>query len=88
MRREQASRIREEQARRARDPGGGERKDQQRSLQFEAARQAARGLAQAGGPTWGADPAAVAAAAANLAAPCPRPARTAPAARRRTTRPG
>jgi hypothetical protein len=87
MRREQASRIREEQARRARDPGGRERQDQQRSLQFEAARQAARGLAQAGGPTWGADPAAVAAAAANLAAPRSRPARAATAARRRTTRP-
>jgi len=88
MRKEQAARIREEQARRARDPGGGERKDQQRSLQFEAARQAARGLAQTGGPTWGADPAAVAAAAANLAAPRSRSARTVPAARRRTAQPG
>jgi hypothetical protein len=87
MRREQARRIREEQARKARDPSVGERTDQQRSLQFEAARQAARGLAQAGGPTWGADPAAVAAATANLAAPRSRPASAAAAARRRTTRP-
>jgi hypothetical protein len=85
MRAEQARRVREEHARRLRDPGH-ERREQVRSLQAEAARQAARDFAAVVGPTWGADPAAAAAAAASQTAPRSRPARPAPAARRRRTR--
>jgi hypothetical protein len=57
---QQIRRVREERARRLRDPSGPDRKDQAGSLQLEAARQAAHTLAQAAGPTWGADPAAAA----------------------------
>lgn len=82
MRAEQARRVREEHARRLRHPEQG-RKDQVRSLQAEAAGQTAEGLAAVAGPTWGADPATVAAAAANQSAPGPRPGTPARAARHR-----
>jgi hypothetical protein len=77
--------MRAEQARRARERRDGQRKPQQRSLQAEAARQAAQTLGAVAGPTWGADPAAVAAATANQSAPRSRPGSPTHAGRPRTT---
>jgi hypothetical protein len=82
MRVEQARRAREEHARRLRHPEQG-RTDQVRSLQAEAAAQATEGLTAVAGPTWGADPATVAAAAANQSTPASRPGTPTRAARHR-----
>jgi hypothetical protein len=86
---EQARRTREERAHQlraaARGPQVPARQPQVRSLQAEDAARAATEFARAAGPTWGADPAAVAAAAASQSAPRSRPAATAPARRRSQT---
>jgi hypothetical protein len=77
--------MRAEQSRRARERHDGQRKPQQRSLQAEAAYQTAHEFAAVAGPTWGADPAAVAAAAANQSASGSKPGRPARPVRSRTT---
>jgi hypothetical protein len=82
LRDEQARRIREEHAWRIREPKQN-RKDQIRSLQAEAAKRAAEGLAAVAGPTWGADPATIAASAANRTSPGPRKSASALTARHR-----
>jgi hypothetical protein len=83
MHAEQSRRAREEHARWLRDPKA-ERREQVRDLQAETARQADQRLAAIVGPTWGADPAAVAAVAASRAVPASGPATHSPATRRRT----